>query len=181
MDRRDASDGFSGLSVSGKFGVVLCALAVSALVALLAFRGMFVTFVDSYELGYIYHARTGEIERLSRTGYVVAVPFLNSVHTLDLRPGQVCMNANSRVLNCKLVRFNPDGFDKFIEWHGRGAGEGGSRTSSTGQSGVYEILKSYAFNVNEGRDCPFLEIQDDMRRKNLTPSEEPAGTPEEAK
>lgn len=181
MSRDSQSSGFSELSFSGKLGIVFGGVLVAALCALLVFRITFVTFVDSYELGYVYHARTGEIERLSRTGYVVAVPFLNSVHTLDLRPGQVCMNANSRVLNCKLVRFNLDGFDKFIEWHGRGAGEGGSSTSTTGQSGVYEILKSYAFNVNEGRDCPFLEIWDDMRRKDVAPEVSPTPSPESSK
>ena len=153
-------EGWDSTSPVAKFGIVLGALLVFGLVGLAVFRVAFVSFVDNYELGYIYHARTGKLERLDRTGYVVAMPLVNSVHAIDLRPGQVCMNANSRVLNCKLVRFNPAGFDKFIEWHGRGAG--GSSQSSTD---VYEILKSYAFNVNEGRDCPFLTILDDMRRK----------------
>jgi len=154
---------FKDLTGLAKFGISLAALFVVALIGLGLFRLVFVTFVDNYELGYIYHARTGKVEVLGRTGYVVATPFVNSVHAIDLRPGQVCMNANSRVLNCKLVKFNPAGFEKFIEWHGRGAGD-----SSEGVSKVYEILKSYAFNVNEGRDCPFLIILDDMRRKDAS-------------
>jgi hypothetical protein len=159
MDREQARGWFVGLGIGAKLGVVLAVLAGFGFVGLIMFRLTFVTFVDNYKLGYIYYGRTGQIERLTRTGYVVTTPVLNAVHSIDLRPGQVCMNANARVLNCKLVRFNPDGFDKFIEWHGRGAGE------ATGVD-VYEILKSYAFNVNEGRDCPFLTILDDMRRKN---------------
>jgi len=153
-------DKVSGLNWRAKLLLGLATLLVVAFVGLLVFRVFFVTFVDNYQLGYIYYGRTGQIEKLTRTGYVVTTPVVNAVHAIDLRPGQVCMNANARVLNCKLVRFNSDGFDKFIEWHGRGAGEG------TGVD-VYEILKSYAFNVNEGRDCPFLTILDDMRRKNV--------------
>jgi len=158
MDRDD----IRGMGFGAKLGIVAAAGLVLALAGLIVFRIAFVTFVDNYHLGYIYYGRTGQVERLQHTGYVVTTPIVNSVHAIDLRPGQVCMNANARVLNCKLVRFNPDGFEKFIEWHGRGAGEGGSSGV-----GVYEILKSYAFNVNEGRDCPFLTILDDMRRKEL--------------
>ena len=165
MDR-DQDGLFGGLGLGAKLGILLGVLAVLGFVGLLFFRVMFLTFVDNYELGYKYDLRTGKVERLARTGYIYAPPFVVSIHSIDLRPGQVCMNANSRVLNCKLVRFNVDGFDKFIEWHGRGAGEGSSG-SAAGQSAVYEILKSYAFNVNEGRDCPFLTILDDMRRKDV--------------
>lgn len=131
-------------------------------VGLLIFWGLFrlisMDFVENYEVGYMFDRRTGEITKLNRTGYFVTWPIVVQIHTIDLRPGQVCMNANARVLNCKLVRFNVDALDTFIQWHGRGAGSG-----ATGD--IYEILKSYAFNVNEGRDCPFLTILDDMRRK----------------
>lgn len=170
-------DKVEAMSFWEKVGTALVILTILGLFGLIVFRIAFVTFVDSYELGYVYYGRTGKVVRLDRTGYVVTTPFLNSVHAIDLRPGQVCMNANSRVLNCKLVKFNPNGFDKFIEWHGRGAGD-----SAQGQVNIYEILKSYAFNVNEGRDCPFLTISDDMRRKDSavsTPIETP--TPEAPK
>src|SRR5262245_29917009 len=100
MDREELT---FPMKVAASLGAVLAV----GLVGLLVFRIAFVTFVDNYELGYIYHARTGKVELLNRTGYVVATPFVNSVHAIDLRPGQVCMNANSRVLNCKLVKFNP--------------------------------------------------------------------------
>jgi len=145
-------------------GIGCGALLVLSLVRLIVFRLAFVNFVDNYALAYKYDTRTGKVEILNRTGYIITPPFVVQVHAIDLRPGQVCMNANSRVLNCKLVKFNPAGFEKFIEWHGRGAGD----TDTSGSSGIYEILKSYAFNVNEGRDCPFLTILDDMRRKEVT-------------
>lgn len=134
-------------------GIIVIVLLLAGL-----FRWWCVDFVDNYQLGYKFDRRSGEITRLEQSGYVVTPPILVQVHTLDLRPNQVCMNANTRVLNCKLVQFDTKGFDTFIQWHGRGAGE----------KDIYEILKSYAFNVNEGRDCPFLTILDDMRRKSGT-------------
>ncbi len=140
-----------------KIAAGLACLLVLTLVAFLVWFGFWVHFVDRHELGFLYNKFDGKISKLDRTGWVVTTPWKIDVHKIDLRPGQVCMNANSRVLNCKLVQFNPDGLGTFVDWHGREAGNGGN---------VYEILKSYAFNVNEGRDCPFLSIRDDMRRKN---------------
>lgn len=43
------------------FGIVL--------LGALLFRGCCVTFVDSYEMGYRYDARTGSLSRIDRTGY----------------------------------------------------------------------------------------------------------------
>ena len=139
-------------------------ILLSVLILCGLFRGIFVDFVDNYEMGYKFDKRTGTTEILKDGGYYVNWPIVVDIHTIDLRPGQVCMNANSRVLNCKLVQFNPKGFDAFLAMHGRGAGEGGSNTQ--GSSGaIYEILKSYAFDVSGGADCPFLTVVDDMRKK----------------
>jgi hypothetical protein len=133
---------------------ILTIIGSGSLALLFVWWVFFVNFVDRNEYGFTYDKFTGEIAPVPHTGWIVTSPWRMDVHTIDLRPSQVCMNANQRVLNCKLVQFNPSGIDTFIEWHGRDAG-----------GSVYEILKSYAFNVNEGRDCPFLTILDDMRRK----------------
>ncbi len=135
---------------------------ILALVGLLIFRVFFVTFIDNYEMGYIYDAGNGgSITILDHTGYVVTTPFLRSVHTIDLRPMQVCMNANARVLNCKLVKFNPAGFDTFIAWHGRGDYDGGNCTQMTDShvtcGKLNEILKSYAFD--DKQDYPFFTFE----------------------
>lgn len=154
------SETYRNLSLWQKFGVVLGVVATFVVICLCAFRLFFVSFVDNYELGFVYNKFNGKIEILSHTGWIVVNPLRDEVHSIDLRPGQVCMNANSRVLNCKLVRFNPKGLPTFLEWHGRQAGQS---TMHDGTS-IYEILKSYAFNVKGGADCPFLIIEDEMRK-----------------
>lgn len=130
-------------------------LFLVALVGLFIFWTNFVNFVDNYELGYKYDLRTGKIEMLDRTGYFVTLPFVVKVHAVDLRPMQVCINANQRVLNCKLVQFNSKGLELFLSWHGRndyaGPGSGNSTTIFS------EILKSYAYE-GSGRVYPFLNI-----------------------
>lgn len=115
--------------------------------------------VENYELGFTFH-RTGggKIESLGEDkGWVYRNRIAYALHTIDLRPKQVSISANDRILNAKLVRFDPKGLDKFVEWHGRDAGDNTEK--------MYDILKSYAFNVNGGKDCPFLIIEEDMQQK----------------
>ncbi|TAK96229.1 hypothetical protein EPO05_02365 [Patescibacteria group bacterium] len=149
-------------------GLVAGAL-VLAVVVFIGFRMFFVTFVDNYQIAYIYHVWPGKgrIEILKnpdgtyRRGWVVATPFLNRVHMVDPRPMQVCINANQRVLNCKLVQFNPEGLELFLSWHGRNdyEGPGGSQQ---GTSNFAEILKSYAYD-GRGRTYPFLTVLRELK------------------
>src|SRR5579863_1592770 len=75
---------------------------VLPLFCLFWFWALFVNYVDNYQLGYKFDARSGQITILSHSGYVVTPPFVVSVHHIDLRPMQVCISAIQRVLNCKL-------------------------------------------------------------------------------
>lgn len=145
-------------SIFGPIVGVLIAMALGGL-----FRILCVTEVENYELGYQFDATTGETTVLDRTGYFVHYPLLVRMYTIDLRPHQVCMNANQRVLNCKLVRFNPDGLEDFLAKHGNGdydydsGGLGGQqRVGNDGKLG--EILKSYAMD-GSGVTPPFLIVE----------------------
>ncbi len=154
---------WKNLTGFGKLGVISGVFAVSCLVLLIAFRLMFVTFVENYELGYLYDSRTGSLELLNRTGYILQPPFVVSIHTIDLRPMQVCLNANARNLNCKLVKFNPEGFQTFISWHGRNDYRGGNCSSLDGDGcgNLGKILSSYAFDPNKTA-YPFLTEMESM-------------------
>ncbi|MEK7498985.1 MAG: hypothetical protein AAB649_00070 [Patescibacteria group bacterium] len=125
-----------------------------ALLVFLIWRITFVTLVENYELGFAFDRVTGKIERIEKKGWVIRMPFRYSIHTIDLRPSQLTINANSRVLNAKLVQFNPEGLDTFVEWHGRDAGD------ST--HNLTEILKCYAFATDGGKGCPFLTVLQDI-------------------
>ncbi len=120
-------------------------------------------FVDQHEVGYRFDAIGGKVRVLEEKGYIVTLPFIVKIHTVDLRPFQVCISANSRVLNRKLVRFNPNGLLLFVSLHGRAdysafGGVNGIDTSSD----MYQIMMAYAFE-NQGSNhasstYPFLEI-----------------------
>lgn len=143
-------------------GYIIGGLLTLVLVALIFFRITFVNFVDNYQLGYKFDSRSGQITILPETGYQVTAPFVVKVHHVDLRPMQVCINANSRVLNCKLVQFNKDGLLTFLSWHGRDdydvPGNGTDSTTTT----FSEILKSYAYD-GMGKNYPFLSILRELK------------------
>ena len=146
------------------FGIVIAAIVVLSLVGLGGWRILWVTKVDNYEMAFNYNWWTGKVESIDRTGWIIRAPIVNSVHTIDLRPYQISIVANiqqnaagqgssaigSRILNAKLVRFNPQGLSTFIAWHGRKAGNDLSE--------MLEILKAYAYDQTGGKDCPFLIV-----------------------
>ncbi len=148
-----------------KLFVGLFLLVVLSLMGLCTFRTTFVDFVDNYELAYKYDRRDGTITRLDRTGYFLNPPVLVNVHSIDLRPMQVCISAIQRVLNCKLVQFNPEGLELFLEWHGRGNYNAGSMSTFN------EILKAYAYE-GSGKNYPFLTVIRELKPGEVdTPAE----------
>lgn len=139
-------------------GILIGLLLVGALILFGLWRAIFVTNVDNYELGFTFDRFSGKIEKTGEQGWIIRNPIRYSVHVLDLRPYQISLTADisagSRILNAKLVRFNPEGLDTFVEWHGRSAGDS--------LHNLKEIMKCYAFDKEEGRDCPFITILQDV-------------------
>lgn len=141
-----------GKVVGGVVGLIF-----TLLIAFWIYIANWWTFVDNYEVGYRFNARTGQISVLKHTGWISKEPFFELIGTVDSRPMQVCINANSRVLNCKLVRFNAKGIDTFLAWHGR---------DWNSSSSLDEILKSYAYD-GSGRNYPFLTIVRELKAEDI--------------
>ena len=133
-----------------KIGIVLGAIIGLAALCLILWYCLWVHSIDKHELGFTYDRLTGQIEKIERNGWIVRTPLRYSVHHIDLRPYQINISANQRILNAKLVRFNPEGLQTFVSWHGRSAGDD--------LDSLKEILKCYAFDKLEGKDCPFLKV-----------------------
>lgn len=167
------NENWANLSFGSKFGIVVGATFVLCLFSFLLFNGIFVNTVDNYQVAYRYDLigpNRGKIVILTnpdgsyRRGWVITAPFVTKVHTVDLRPMQVQMNANSRVLNAKLIQFNPDGLKLFLDWHGRnnyeGPGSPGTTGGGVGSTVFSEILRSYAY---DGKHYPFLTILRELK------------------
>lgn len=145
-------------------GIILIILLL-AVIGIILFRITAVTLVENYEYSYKFDRRTGEIISLGQSGYVIAPPILVSVHKIDTRPMQVCISAIQRVLNCKLVQFNPEGLQLFVKWHGRGnySNEDGSRENPA----VFnQILMAYAYE-GSGHKYPFLTVIRELKSEEV--------------
>lgn len=163
--------------VFSRIGGIIAAVAVIAIVLCLFLFSRTVYFVDNYELGYKFDTRTGETTILPRTGYFVVLPILVKVHTIDLRPVQVCVSSNRRVLNCKLVKFNPEGIKLFLEWHGRRdyqmspadrSATGTERANDSKPIYLDDILMAYAYE-GAGHTYPFLAVMREMDTSDADP------------
>ncbi len=131
---------------------------LAALAAILLLGGIYVGLcyhsVDKHECGFTYDRFSGEITLLERQGWFLLAWPKYDVHAIDCRPYQLRITADikvgDRVLNAKLVQFNPKGIKEFVAWHGRDAGDDAKN--------LKEILKCYAFSPDGGASCPFLEV-----------------------
>lgn len=147
---------------STKIGIGIGIFIGSLLILGLLTRALFFSFIDNYEFAYKFDSGKGEmyplvnVDGTPQQGYVFKWPIVQSVHTIDTRPMQVCINANSRVLNCKLVQFDPAGFETFVAWHGRG---------DYSQMGLEQILMSYAYDPSQ-KEYPFLKILKELKNQD---------------
>lgn len=149
-----------------KVGITLAGLLAISFIGFLIWFGFWVTIIDNYELGYVFDKVSGKITRVEKQGWIVRTPIRYKVHTIDIRPYQIMISANERVLNAKLCRFNPEGLQTFVEWHGRGAG--------SSKAELLEILKCYAFDTVSGKDCPFLTVVHEIApHQGVLPPESP--------
>lgn len=184
-DYRDSGP-FAHWAVKMLVGTILFCVVALILVGLI--RSMFFTWVDNYHFGYTYYYWSGEKEAVAHNGYVWSPFYSRAVHTIDLRPMQVCISSIQRVLNCKLVHFDPfvkdpetglPGWELFIKWHGRGdyQGPGTVGSSGVGTSTLFrEILMNYAYD-GVGRSYPFLVIEKELKGDSVP---NPGGTPPKA-
>lgn len=145
-----------GKVIGGTIALV-AALGVVSLFGFLIYRGIFYDWTDNYHVAYVWDSRGGKLDVKDHTGYIRVHPLWQDVHVVDTRPMQVCINANQRVLNCKLVKFNRQGLELFLSWHGRGDYDNISPGGN-----LNEILKSYAYD-GLGRAYPFLTIVTELK------------------
>ena len=154
-------------------------IGILAVIGLGLYWMLYGNFVDNYEIGYRYDTMgkdAGKIQMLPRTGWFFTTPFKTKIHTIDGRPMQVCISAINRVLNCKLVQFDPAGLDLFVSWHGRNnyKNEGNDTSSDPNTStNLNELLKNYAYD-GSGKSYPFLKV---LRELKSDETQQPTGVP----
>jgi hypothetical protein len=153
--------------MSEKFWAIVGGSVLFLLVAAIVARFAFFGYVENYQLGYTFDSVSGKTTLLvdsdgtPKKGYIYANPLV-SVYKIDLRPMQVTINANNRVLNAKLVQFNPKGFKTFVAWHGN---------ADYSQESLKDILMSYAYDPSN-RSYDFLTIKKELKNEDTQNTDE---------
>lgn len=135
---------------------------IVSLVGAFLFYVFCLNHVEPQEIGISYDSLNGEVTVQRHPGWYVTSPFTR-VATVETRPFQVCLNAGARILNCKLIRFNPDGAAEFVKlqgfhyWNGPSNCNNNPGCSSTEWS---RIMMGYAYAE---RPYPFLEILEEIK------------------
>lgn len=174
---KEGSSWFVRLLVNLAIAVIALAL-ISGCVLWPLYRVTCLTWTENYQFVYAFDKWTGDKYPINHTGYVYAPFWLKAIHTIDLRPVQVKISAIQRVLNAKLVHFDPYGKDPktgeygwqmFIRWHGRGDYEGPGTISNqnTANDNLFvQILTNYAYD-GTSRSYPFLVIEKELGGSSL--------------
>jgi hypothetical protein len=122
------------------------------------FYCFFLNHVDINEIGIAYNSIGGKVWIQDRPGWYLTSPFVE-IATVTTLPLKVTIPSEAKVINTKIVRFNPAGVDEFIRMQG---------FSYFSNQGLENILMGYAFS---GEKYSFLEVmqENSPERVNTTP------------
>lgn len=130
----------------------------SVVLILVLFYCFFLNHVGINEIGIAYNSIGGKIWVQDRPGWYFTAPTVE-VAVINTLPMQVTIPSEAKVINTKIVRFNPAGVDEFIRMQG---------FSYFTNQGLENILMGYAFS---GESYSFLEVMQESGKEqtNQTP------------
>jgi hypothetical protein len=136
-------------------------LVIAAVVLNILFYFFCLNHIGPASVGIAYNALNGEVTSQKHAGWYITSPFVR-VASIDTRPTQVCLNAGTRILSCKLIEFVPEGAEEFVKLQGFRYYDGAVVNNSCHDcnSDMYHILQGYAFS---GREYPFLRVIEELK------------------
>ena len=141
----------------------LIALTLTGLAAGFLFYLACLNHLEPNETGIKWNYFTGQVE-LQPPGWHVTPPWV-AVSRVDTRPQRVCVTSASRAVNCRLVSFEPVGYQSFVETEGFRYYWWANRISfNSGYEAEYrgmrDLLRGYAYSVVE---YPFIKVHREYR------------------
>jgi len=155
-----------------KFAITIGSLLVLGFIILMnSYR-----FVDVTEFAYKYDLVTGNMSPVvdangdNKTGWIWKTPFIEKINVIETLPYRQCLGGeNVRVLNCVLVRFNPEGWEDFIRDHGRrDYYHNRCNTCSSDDNDLNIILMSYAYDETPSQFKYLTIVEGGRSSKNDT-------------
>lgn len=116
-------------------------------------------YTEPTQVGISLNYSNGNLVLVQKSGWSVTAPWI-MVAKIDTRPIRVCVTSSGRGFNCKLVQFNPQAYQEFVEIEGFRYYWWANRLSfnlgySEEYRGMRDILRGHAFGVKKYR---FLKI-----------------------
>jgi hypothetical protein len=139
--------------------VKLLATGGASLFALSIFYAGCVHYTDSHQVAIARNWVSGNVWLDVKGGYDITPPWVQ-VSRIDIRPTRVCITSTARAYNCKLVRFDPQGYREFVASQGFHYYWWANRLSfnwgyAEEYRGIRDILRGYAFAP---RSYPFIQF-----------------------
>jgi len=104
---------------------------------------------------------TGELT-LKKGGIHFSAPWVLSTR-IDTRPFRVCLDCGCKNISCKLVSFNPDGWEDFVNREGFKYYWFTNRLSfNFGYDHEYRGIKSILKGYTDGNKYSFINVSDDL-------------------
>lgn len=137
--------------------LVRFAIATGVLLFLaLVFYTLFLNHIAINEIGIGYNSIGGKVWVQNRPGWYLT-NFTVQVCVIPTTPLKVAIPSEAKVINTKIVRFNPAGVDEFIRLQG---------FSYFSNQSIENILMGYAFS---GEKYPFLEVLQESGTETVAP------------
>lgn len=104
---------------------------------------------------------TGKVT-MSRGGMYITAPWVQASR-IDIRPFRVCLDCGCKNINCKLVVFNPDGWEDFVKREGFKYYWLVNRLSfNISYEHEYRGIKSILKGYTDGKEYPFIIVKEDL-------------------
>lgn len=130
-------------------------LVSAVLIGGLAFWGACLNHVAINEIGIAYNSIGGNVYVQGHPGWYLTSPTVE-VANIPTIPMKVTIPSEAKVINTKIVRFNPNGVDEFVRLQG---------FSYFSDQGIENVLMGYAFS---GKSYPFLDVLQESGAETLT-------------
>ena len=133
-------------------------VTITVITSLILFWTLFLNHIAPQQIGIAYDSVNGEVSVQRHPGWYLTHPLVQ-VASVETRPFQVCLNAGARILNCKLIRFNPDGANEFVKLQGFHYWNGGT-CNNCNTTEFSRIMMGYAYSE---RTYPFIEVLEEIK------------------
>lgn len=129
--------------------------------SLFLFWLMFFNYNSQHHISINRNLITGKVT-MSGAGMYITAPWVQ-VSRIDTRPFRVCIDCGCKNITCKLVAFNPNGWEEFVKREGFKYYWLVNRISFNSAfdheyRGIKAVLKGYT----EGKEYPFLTVKEDL-------------------